>query len=76
MAPPLLRPRIGLPKEKFSPYFTPLKSQFYVDSTSSGRGSSSTTIRTIAWNPLGNLVATGSSDKTLRVCKCCFPLLL
>ena len=26
-------------------------------------------IRCIAWNPLGTLVATGSSDKALRVCK-------
>lgn len=25
-------------------------------------------LRSIAWNPLGTLVATGSSDKTLRVC--------
>jgi len=25
-------------------------------------------IRAISWNPLGSLVATGSSDKTLRVC--------
>ncbi len=30
-------------------------------------------LRSIAWNPLGTLVATGSSDKTLRVCEfpCC-----
>jgi len=67
---PLLRPRASLHKDKFAPYFIPLKSQFYVDSTSSGRGSSSSVIRSIAWNPLGNLVATGSSDKTLRVCEC------
>lgn len=26
-------------------------------------------IRSINWNPFGNLVATGSTDKTLRVCK-------
>jgi WD40 repeat protein len=26
-------------------------------------------LRSIAWNPLGSLVATGSSDKTLRVCE-------
>lgn len=25
-------------------------------------------LRAIAWNPLGTLVATGSADKTLRVC--------
>jgi hypothetical protein len=29
-------------------------------------------LRTIAWNPLGNLVATGSVDKTLRVCEFAF----
>lgn len=26
-------------------------------------------IRSINWNPFGNLVATGATDKTLRVCK-------
>lgn len=26
-------------------------------------------IRSINWNPFGNLVATGAADKTLRVCK-------
>lgn len=26
-------------------------------------------IRSIAWNPFGNLIATGAADKTLRVCK-------
>jgi THO complex subunit 3 len=67
---PLLRPRASLQKDKFAAYFAPLKSQFYSDPASSGRGSSSSVIRSIAWNPLGNLVATGSSDKTLRVCKC------
>ncbi|KAH8905533.1 WD domain-containing protein [Coniochaeta sp. PMI_546] len=64
---PLLRPRASLQKDKFAAYFAPLKSQFYSDPASSGRGSSSSVIRSIAWNPLGNLVATGSSDKTLRV---------
>lgn len=32
-------------------------------------------IRTINWNPFGNLIATGAADKTLRVCKSC-PLIL
>ncbi len=26
-------------------------------------------IRSISWNPLGNLIATGSNDRTIRVCK-------
>lgn len=26
-------------------------------------------IRSIGWNPLGTLIATGAADKTLRVCK-------
>ncbi|KAB5580808.1 WD40-repeat-containing domain protein [Coniochaeta sp. 2T2.1] len=63
---PLLRPRASLQKDKFAPYFAPLQSQFYVSNTS-GRGAPTSIVRTIAWNPLGNLVATGSSDKTLRV---------
>lgn len=28
-----------------------------------------TSLRSIAWNPLGTLVATGAADKTLRVCE-------
>ena len=66
---PLLRPRASLPKDKFASYFAPLQSQFYVSNTT-GRGAPTSIVRTIAWNPLGNLVATGSSDKTLRVCEC------
>lgn len=27
-------------------------------------------IRSIAWNPQGSLIATGAADKTLRVCEC------
>lgn len=29
-----------------------------------------TSIRSIAWNPQGSLIATGAADKTLRVCEC------
>ncbi|KAK4128340.1 WD40 repeat-like protein [Parathielavia appendiculata] len=67
MAPPV-RPRHSrIPKEKFPLYFGSLKSQPYNESTS-GRGvGSHHSLRSIAWNPLGSLVATGSSDKTLRV---------
>ncbi|KAL1883884.1 hypothetical protein VTK73DRAFT_7672 [Phialemonium thermophilum] len=64
---PLLRPRHSLAKEKFSSYFAPLKAQSYHDPSSQSRGSTSHSIRSIAWNPLGNLIATGSSDRTLRV---------
>ncbi|KAK3487297.1 WD40-repeat-containing domain protein [Neurospora crassa] len=66
---PLLRPRYSLPKEKFSAYFGPLKSQSYNDTTSGprGGGGSHHSLSTIAWNPLGTLIATGAVDKTLRV---------
>ncbi|KAF6838438.1 THO complex subunit 3 [Colletotrichum musicola] len=62
MAP--LRTRPSLSKERFPTYLANLKSQPYHDPGSSSRGHS---LRSIAWNPLGTLVATGSSDKTLRV---------
>ncbi|KND90459.1 THO complex subunit 3 [Tolypocladium ophioglossoides CBS 100239] len=63
---PVLRPRQSLPKDRFSAYFANLKSQPYADPNSS-RGAGTHSIRSIAWNPLGTLVATGSADKTLRV---------
>ncbi|KAK3941864.1 THO complex subunit 3 [Diplogelasinospora grovesii] len=67
MAPPP-RARSLLPKDKFSPYFTPLKSQPYHDPGSGSRGGGSHhSLRSIAWNPLGSLVATGAADKTIRV---------
>ncbi|CAH0019398.1 unnamed protein product [Clonostachys rhizophaga] len=62
---PLLRPRQSLSAERFSPYFTNLKSQPYNDPNSRTGGSNN--LRSIAWNPVGTLVATGSTDKTLRV---------
>ncbi|KAJ9164871.1 WD40 repeat-like protein [Coniochaeta hoffmannii] len=63
---PLLRPRASLQKDKFATYFAPLNSQLYSDIPPSARGVQAT-IRSIAWSPLGNLVATGSANKTLRV---------
>ncbi|KAF4510496.1 hypothetical protein G6O67_002376 [Ophiocordyceps sinensis] len=63
---PILRPRQSLSRDRFSGYFANLKSQPYTDPNSS-RGAGSHSIRSIAWNPLGTLVATGSIDKTLRV---------
>lgn len=67
---PLLRPRYSLPKDKFSAYFGSLKSTAYVDTGATSRGLPNTNqhgLRSIAWNPLGTLIATGAVDKTLRV---------
>ncbi|CAD6446585.1 51319b20-4d52-458a-bfc4-64a41ed8ab0c [Sclerotinia trifoliorum] len=63
MAP--LRHRQSLSKEKFSGYFSSLKTQTYNDPGTRGAGSHS--LRSIAWSPMGNLIATGAADKTLRV---------
>ncbi|GES60872.1 WD repeat-containing protein [Aspergillus terreus] len=63
MAPP---PRRNLlPKERFAYAFGNLKTQNYHDPIARTPGSH--TIRTIAWNPTGQLVATGSADRTLRI---------
>ncbi|KAL5332923.1 WD repeat-containing protein [Aspergillus crustosus] len=63
MAPP---PRRNLlPKERFGFAFGSLRTQSYHDPSAKGPGSH--TIRTIAWNPTGQLIATGSADRTLRI---------
>ncbi|KAG6011906.1 hypothetical protein E4U54_007843, partial [Claviceps lovelessii] len=62
---PVLRARQSLPKDRFSLYFGSLRSQPYNDPNSMRGGSHS--LRAIAWNPPGSLIATGSSDRTLRV---------
>ncbi|EKD12047.1 uncharacterized protein L3040_003175 [Drepanopeziza brunnea f. sp. 'multigermtubi'] len=62
MVPP--RQRANISKDKFSAYFSNLRTTPYHDPSS--RGSGSHGIRSIAWNPLGTLVAT-CADKTLRV---------
>ncbi|KKK20637.1 hypothetical protein P175DRAFT_0465311 [Aspergillus ochraceoroseus IBT 24754] len=62
MAPPQ---RNLLPKERFAFAFGSLKTQSYHDPIARGPGSH--TIRTIAWNPSGQLIATGSADRTLRI---------
>ncbi|KAH7369107.1 THO complex subunit 3, partial [Plectosphaerella cucumerina] len=64
MAP--LRARISLSKDKFPPYFSTVKIQSYQESTVV-RGAAPRSLNSIAWNPTGTLIATGSSDKTLRV---------
>ncbi|MCJ1479470.1 hypothetical protein MMC13_008156 [Lambiella insularis] len=58
-------PRRSIPKDRFSAAFSALKTQTYHDPASRGPGSH--TIRTIAWNPTGYLIATGSADRTLRI---------
>ncbi|PHH59762.1 hypothetical protein CDD81_2600 [Ophiocordyceps australis] len=64
---PVLRPRQSLPKDRFSTHFLNIKSQAYADPGSTRGVNSTQSIRCMAWNPLGTLVATGSIDKTLRV---------
>ncbi|KAL3450978.1 WD40 repeat-like protein [Aspergillus insuetus] len=62
MAPPR---RVLLSKERFAYNFGLLKTQAYHDPQARAPGSH--TIRTIAWNPTGQLIATGSADRTLRI---------
>ncbi|KAG6273583.1 hypothetical protein E4U49_008044 [Claviceps purpurea] len=62
---PVMRAGHSLPKDRFSSYFGNLRSQPYTDPGSMRGGSHS--LRAIAWNPPGSLIATGSSDRTLRV---------
>ncbi|KAJ4151403.1 hypothetical protein LMH87_012105 [Akanthomyces muscarius] len=64
---PVLRPRQSLSAERFTTYFKNLRSQPYSDPNTSRAPGASNNLRCIAWNPLGTLVATGSSSKTLRV---------
>ncbi|KAJ6084007.1 hypothetical protein N7486_010807 [Penicillium sp. IBT 16267x] len=54
-----------LTKEHFAFVFGGVKTQSYHDPIAKGPGSH--TIRTLAWNPAGQLIATGSADKTLRI---------
>ncbi|KAF3764773.1 WD40 repeat-like protein [Cryphonectria parasitica EP155] len=63
---PLLRPRQSLNKDRFQVYFNAFRPQAYTEPTAT-RGASNHNIRSIGWNPFGNLIATGAADKTLRV---------
>ncbi|EER39880.1 WD40 repeat-containing protein [Histoplasma capsulatum var. duboisii H88] len=54
-----------VPKDRFGQLFGSLKIQSYYDPAARGPGSH--TIRTLAWNPTGSLIATGSVDRTLRI---------
>lgn len=69
MVPPHRPRHTRIPKDKFSLYFNHLKSQPYNESPAGRPPGPLYSIRSIAWNPVGSLVATGSSDKTLRVCE-------
>ncbi|RKF63352.1 putative WD repeat-containing protein C18B5.10c [Erysiphe neolycopersici] len=65
---PLPRQRLSssIGKGNFSAYLSNLKTQSYHEPTGS-RMSVSNSIRSIAWNPLGTLIATGALDGTIRV---------
>ncbi|EFX03960.1 WD repeat-containing protein [Grosmannia clavigera kw1407] len=77
MAPTFLRQREKLPRERFVSYFSGLKTQAYYDPAAaralSYHDPAATEkgeiigVRSISWNPLSTLVATGSSDKSIRV---------
>ncbi|EAS27642.3 WD repeat protein [Coccidioides immitis RS] len=54
-----------IPKDRFGYLFGRLRTQSYTDPNARGPGSHS--IRTLAWNPTGLLIATGSADRTLRI---------
>ncbi|KAJ5544898.1 hypothetical protein N7461_007202 [Penicillium sp. DV-2018c] len=54
-----------LHKDHFSFVFGNVKTQSYYDPASKGPGSH--TIRTLAWNPKGQLIAAGSADRILRI---------
>lgn len=55
----------SLPKSAFPSYFAKLKTQSYNDGPQ--QRTSAYHIRSLSWNPLGTLIATGSSDRTLRI---------
>lgn len=58
-------PRKYITKSQFPALFASAKTQTYHDPSTRSPGSH--TIRTIAWNPSGTLIATGSADRTLRI---------
>ncbi|POS86576.1 hypothetical protein EPUL_001470 [Erysiphe pulchra] len=65
---PLPRQRLSssIGKGNFSAYLSNLKTQSYHEPSTS-RIPVSNSIRSIAWNPLGTLIATGALDGTIRV---------
>ncbi|KAK5091541.1 hypothetical protein LTR05_001726 [Lithohypha guttulata] len=63
MAPPAQRKIV--PKNDFAKHFGGLKVQQYAEPVT--RGSSSTVHRTISWNNAGALIATGTTDRVIRI---------
>lgn len=63
MAPPAQRRPI--PKNDFQKYISALKTQTYVDT--GNRPAHGVVHRTIAWNNTGTLLATGATDKVIRI---------
>lgn len=63
MAPPA--PRRNVPKNDFPKFFAGLKTQQFADSQP--RNAPSVTHRTIAWNNVGALIATGATDRIIRI---------
>ena len=64
---PLPAQRKIVPKIDFSKYFSSLKTTTYNDYDRPIRGSSSTVHRTLSWNNTGTLLATGATDKIIRI---------
>ncbi|KAF2842524.1 WD domain-containing protein [Patellaria atrata CBS 101060] len=54
----------SLPRDRFIAKFRSLRTQTYSETTARASASS---IRTIAWNPLGTLIATGATDRSIRI---------
>ncbi|KAF2094877.1 WD40 repeat-like protein [Rhizodiscina lignyota] len=55
-------------RSAFVPYFSKLKTTTYSDIAPSTRTANPLhSIKTLAWSPLGNFIATGAGDKTLRI---------
>jgi THO complex subunit 3 len=65
MAPVFVRSRVNIAKERVSAHLGALKTQVYNDPSAARGGLGA--IRSVAWNSLGTLIATGAGDKTLRV---------
>ncbi|KAF2452400.1 WD40-repeat-containing domain protein [Lineolata rhizophorae] len=56
----------SLPKAAFAPVFAKQKTTTYSDLPPQ-RVTSAHALRSVAWNPLGTLIATGAGDRTLRI---------
>lgn len=64
MAPLPRQQRLNVSKERFPAYFSSLRTQTYIESS---RGPNFHSLRSIAWNPIGTLIAVGSTNGNLRV---------